>query len=341
MINKKYFFILTLFIVCMFAISAISAAEAASDINCADDNEGIILDESQEQLELNNANDNEISDESPNEKLSSTEDNLLSEEGNFKELNELINGNNNTEITLDKNYTFMSGDMEKDGITIKRSLTIDGNGFTINGNGNGRIFYVSNGTVLFKNINFINGDIGSGPGGAICTDTASEVTAIGCNFTNNLGYYGGAAHGITAINCRFEENHYPASGAGAALHDSIAINCYFKHNWIMEAIYPYPDTYEVIYPLCSSISVNCTYDDTKVRLSGNRFFERLYFEIENYTSQMGSGIGVYIKFCGINGNEEIEEIKDVKSFIHIYQDGNEIDTVKVASGSRWIVKLPV
>ena len=59
----------------------------------------------------------------------------------FTDLNELINGNSDDTITLDKNYTY-NPDIDSDfknGVEIYRKLTIIGNGYTIDGAGQARI----------------------------------------------------------------------------------------------------------------------------------------------------------------------------------------------------------
>ena len=335
---------LLIFFASIIAISTVSAADdnGMSDIASMEENQEQISQVMQDENNLNNVNENEaISDEMPSEKLSVAENDLLSEPGHFSELNNLINGNNDTEISLDKDY--INYWEVGEGIVINRTVTINGNGFTLDGHHVGRIFYVSAGTVLFKNINFINAD--SGPesyGGAIYASAGADVTALGCNFTNNAADYGGAICGMTAINCRFENNHeseYYTLGVGAAICDGMAINCYFKDNWVMK--YIYDDDYEKVnYPLHNTIVVNCVFDDGGEHNGNNRFYNRLCFDVKNFTSQWSSGESLHLKLCGEKDSGVMEEISGVISTVHIYQNGNEIDTLKVASGN-WVVKLPI
>ena len=61
----------------------------------------------------------------------------------FTDLNKEINSANGT-LTLDSNYKMLNNESStfKDGITISKNISIDGNGFTINANNLGRIFNI-------------------------------------------------------------------------------------------------------------------------------------------------------------------------------------------------------
>ena len=114
---------------------------------------------------------------------------ILTEEsvgaGDFKELNDNVTSATTT-LELTKNYTYNPDvDLDyKDGINITNDITVDGKGYTIDGNGQSRIFNIANATVTLKNINFINGN--SVLGAAICFENGN-LTIIGCNFSNNVG----------------------------------------------------------------------------------------------------------------------------------------------------------
>ena len=103
--------------------------------------------------------------------------------GDFKQLNDNVTSATTT-LELTKNYTYNPDvDLDyKDGINITKDITVEGNGYTIDGNGQSRIFNIVNATVTLKNINFINGNASSG--GAICFERGN-LTIIGCNFLNN------------------------------------------------------------------------------------------------------------------------------------------------------------
>jgi hypothetical protein len=112
LIKKRYLFILIL--VCLFTISAVSAAD-------------------------NTTNDIASIDETTDE-FTNVEDNLviLKEKNNietFTDLNAKINNNTKSNIYLNNDYYYdVSSDLDfKDGITTNRDITIYGNGFTISG----------------------------------------------------------------------------------------------------------------------------------------------------------------------------------------------------------------
>ena len=76
----------------------------------------------------------------------------------FAQLNATINGGFDKEIYLNYDYKYSSDDSRfKEGIVINRDVTVYGNGHTIDGSGEARIFHVTGGNVVFYNINFING----------------------------------------------------------------------------------------------------------------------------------------------------------------------------------------
>ena len=120
----------------------------------------------------------------------STDTEILKETQNtFKDLNNLINGNSDSEVYLNCNYTFDPNvDVDfKEGINISRVVTIWGNGYTLNGNNSARIFSPTNADVIVRDIVFINGKTVDN-GGAI----DGKCTSINCTFISNsaLGYGG-------------------------------------------------------------------------------------------------------------------------------------------------------
>ena len=114
-----------------------------------------------------------VSVESNNEILgiSNSEESLgAPDDGTFKTLQEKINNTAEGDtLVLENNYT-NTDDFNVEGINISKSLTIDGNGYTIDALQKGRIFYVNASNVILKNINFVNGNYsyGTSPkGGAL------------------------------------------------------------------------------------------------------------------------------------------------------------------------------
>lgn len=159
---------------------------------------------------------------------------LQSSSKSFMDLNTLINNNSDLDIYLSDDYVY---NPDKDsqfatGIPIIRSINVYGNGHTINGNNQARIFNVSN-YVNFNNINFINAysDMGSAIIG-------SNYAILNCNFTNNHATIsGGAIQGGYARNCIFNNNI--ADKYGGAMYQGSTDNSIFNGNYALEggAIY--------------------------------------------------------------------------------------------------------
>ena len=234
--NQRYFFLVLIFLLCIISISAVSAAtDSASDITSANVNQELILEESIDDdvstsineyddeliLEENNANalDSKSNVETTNidGKNSQCGDNEIltaPNAKNFTDLNRTINGNNNATIYLNDEFTYDSSydSILIEGININRTVTIEGNHHTINGNNEARMFHIqSGGNVTIKNINFINGYcdedfVHTGHyGGAVYCE--GSFTAINCTFISNKGYFGGAMYDGVAINCTFTGNN--------------------------------------------------------------------------------------------------------------------------------------
>lgn len=107
----------------------------------------------------------------------------------FWDLNKTINGNSNKVINLDKDYAY-NPDFDSDfteGIDITRKVTINGNGHSIDGNGQASIFWVNGDNVNINNITFLNGNASNG--GAI-TWVGANGRLSASNFTNNNAKYG-------------------------------------------------------------------------------------------------------------------------------------------------------
>ena len=256
--NREILSILALiFIVIILSISAVSAAEdTTDDIISADDGQELILDESIADDVSTSDNDNEDIILGENNDDGFLESGDETPTGTFTQLNQAINGNNNATITLNSNYKYSEGDDNFiHGIKISRELTINGNGFTLDGSHIASIFYMEDGYwVTFKDINFINGNAtGSADerhGGAISIRRGNCI-AENCNFTNNTAsgvggamrggsayncvftlnsaeWDGGAKSGGSAFDCNFTANS--ASGFGGAMHESSASGCTFTGN---------------------------------------------------------------------------------------------------------------
>ena len=117
------------------------------------------------------------------ENIKSTQDIYTAENaGNFNQLNSEIESKN--EIDLAKNYTYQSryDNSLKNGIPIDKEVTINGNNFTIDGNGISTIFNVqNNGKLTLKNLCIIN----TFAGDSSMINNQGEVIFNNVNFTSH------------------------------------------------------------------------------------------------------------------------------------------------------------
>ena len=226
MMKKKQLFILIMF-VSLLTLSAVSAAEYDADESVSINDNGLILEETNnEELILEDNANEEIALEESNEAILSEGEESLS----FTDLNAAINGNEDDEIYLTNNYTFNS-DSDSDfanGINITRDLTIHGNGFTLNGNNQARIFNINAEYVTIENIIFINGHSEEN-GGAISINGRFTDSIINSTFINNSAYDGGAIYidGASEGNTicgEFRDNTATHCGGGIYLKDTSTAN---------------------------------------------------------------------------------------------------------------------
>ncbi|WP_296859648.1 right-handed parallel beta-helix repeat-containing protein, partial [uncultured Methanobrevibacter sp.] len=116
----------------------------------------------------------------------------------FTALNRTIGLNYNNNLVLNHSYRYYDEYdflFLKTGIIIKKPISIDGNGTTIDGKNKVRIFYVESDNVNLTNLNFVNGYADNG--GAVYWKGDYGSLNL-CNFTNNqanaLSFSGGALY---------------------------------------------------------------------------------------------------------------------------------------------------
>ena len=241
----KYGKIMIILVMAIFILSVAGAsASDADDLAIKSDNyEEIYVHDSD--LLAQRANDEIISD---------------TVNGTFHDLENKIKSGYGSSITLDMDYTSNGAEYEN-GIPITDSITIDGNGHTIDANSVSSIFninYNDEANVVLINIAFINGRYGgisSGcnleiinctfkghfaqSGGAIYS--SGSLTVKNSNFTQNCGHFGGGAiyssGDLTVDGCNFIENDAPdwdhqgnIGGAIYALGKLNVLNSYFENN---------------------------------------------------------------------------------------------------------------
>ena len=164
---------------------------------------------------------------------------LSADSGDFAELQRTIDqASSGSTLYLTKNYKFSSG--KKDGVSITKALTIDGQGHTINGSGTARAFYVNCDNVVIKNINFVNTyrESSGEEGGAICVDGIATISD--CNFTDSFCNLEGGAifiRGGNISNCIFTNCKANDDGGAIAIWDNsgtvsgcVFIKCYIDKN---------------------------------------------------------------------------------------------------------------
>ena len=141
MLKKGYLFLII--IVCLFAISTVSAEEINNETNMviSSYDSGLTTD-SVSVCDISNAK--EIQESANN--------------GTFTDLQKKIDDAPvGSTITLEKDYIYNSG-FSANGITINKELTIKGNGYTIDALGQSRIFNITS-AITLDNIIFKNGKV--------------------------------------------------------------------------------------------------------------------------------------------------------------------------------------
>ena len=135
------------------------------------------------------------------------------------------------ELKLTRNYIFSDGNPSVD---IDKKITIDGNGFVIDGNNLMRAFRVTSDNVILKNIKFKNCMDYDG-GGAVNWEAyegvVSNCTFVNCRVTSGYGgaiYWDGSSGAVsdcTFVNCR------ASAGYGGAInwdgYNGSITNCNF------------------------------------------------------------------------------------------------------------------
>ena len=133
---------------------------------------------------------------------------VSAEDGNFTSLQTDISSSTDS-IELTQNYIYDNSTDSglKNGITISKSnFIVDGNGHTIDGSNQARIFHIMGNNVTLKNLNLINGS--NNMGGAAYGSELMNFENV--TFINNHGKNGAsiAASGDASINnCIFINNH--------------------------------------------------------------------------------------------------------------------------------------
>ncbi|MBR6024093.1 MAG: hypothetical protein IK044_03905 [Methanobrevibacter sp.] len=158
----------------------------------------------------------------------------VSAEGNFTALQEEIDSSTDS-IEITQNYAYDNGTDYKyiGGISINQSdFTINGNGYTIDGSNQARIFDITGSNITINNLNFINANRTGRTAGAIFA--SDSITLNNVTFTNNIAAYGGAivTFGQTTINNAVFANNQVTDSGGAIVTQGITTinNAIFTNN---------------------------------------------------------------------------------------------------------------
>ena len=180
---KKTLLVFCLIICVLFSVSSVVAGDVNDEVIASESQDSDVV--SQATVEVDNDNQ-----KIENNLISSSSEDILSEKdnGTFTALQDKIsNAAEGATIELEKDYA--NDGVLADGILISKSITINGNGYTIDAQHKSRIFNVTANSVVLNDIKFINGN--ATLGGAIFCE-GDNVTIWNSTFINNAADYGGA-----------------------------------------------------------------------------------------------------------------------------------------------------
>lgn len=208
--------------------------------------------------------------------------------GTFTQLQRLID-NAGDELNLTTNFTYdkeIDGDNFPNGIVIDHKITINGNGYMINGSGLNRIFKIDVPVVL-NNITFADGfsdDAANGGGALYISDSALIKNS---NFINNTASAGGAIYfdgvNLTIENTEFRDN--------VALENGGAIYASCKNMTISDSLFV-NDT--------SKVGGAIYFDGELLTIKSNSIFK-------NNTASVSAGA------ISVNGDMVIEDSKFIEN----------------------------
>ena len=171
MIMKRKILIFTLILLALFSVASVCAGDVNDTLTASEDVSQIELTATEDNLEKN-IDENQV-----------IEEKFVEDNGTFTALQQKIDGAEvNSTIVFPNNY-YHENDYSANGISISKSLTIDGNGFTIDANNHARIFNITGATVTLQNINFVNGNAAFA--GAVYCKDSNNLTILNCSFSNN------------------------------------------------------------------------------------------------------------------------------------------------------------
>ena len=284
-----------------------------SSVAAGDVNDAAIASENQDSVDANVATAEVDNEKIENDVISSSNEDILSakDNGTFTALQEKINNAaENATITLENDYTYDEG-FSTDGITINKALTIDGNGYTINGNSQSRIFNLTGNDFVLKNINFKNGVNGEKKDGGAIYIYEGNCIVSSCNFTDcSVHRNGGAIYIIFGYCIVSSCNFTDCSGrAGGAIYYRLGANCNISScNFNNCSVQDYGGA---IYTNDGNCTISsCDFSDCSANVGGaisilnggdNCFINSCNF-IDCSADDKGGAIHLYERYCTISSS---------------------------------------
>ena len=215
---KKTLLVFFLIICVLFSVSSVVAGDVNDEVIASESQDSDVV--SQAAVEVDNDNQ-----KIENNLISSSSEDILSEKdnGTFTALQDKIsNAAEGATIALENDYA--NDGVLADGILISKSITINGNGYTIDAQHKSRIFNVT--------AKFINGN--ASYGGAIFTE-GDNLTISESIFINNTADWGGANYFRKKISNMFIEadfrNNVARISGGANYFNDKATNVSISGNF--------------------------------------------------------------------------------------------------------------
>ena len=223
---KKTLLVFFLIICVLFSVSSVVAGDVNDEVIASESQDSDVV--SQAAVEVDNDNQ-----KIENNLISSSSEDILSEKdnGTFTALQDKIsNAAEGATIELENDYA--NDGVLSDGILISKSITINGNGYTIDAQHKSRIFNVTANNVILNDIKFINGN--ASYGGAIFTE-GDNLTISESIFINNTADWGGANYFRKKISNMFIEadfrNNVARISGGANYFNDKATNVSISGNF--------------------------------------------------------------------------------------------------------------
>lgn len=218
---------MTLIFLLTFSLAIAFSPISAADLSDGFENAGLVM-------EIGDDNDYAISGQS--------EDNLKEEaDGTFEELQGMIDSaDENSTVSLEKNYSYNGDFNNGNGIIFNKSLTINGKGHAIDGRNISNTFHSSGHiSLVFNNVSFINGHADA-EGGFNSLDL-DYLEFSSCVFSNNNGTVGSAvslcsSRQIVFNSCIFNQNRALQGGVIYLKDvDSLTVSsCNFTNNTLID-----------------------------------------------------------------------------------------------------------